>query len=343
MAAPGAFLGTAFFAILTIGKPAEGFPAKPAPVAAHPSPVAAQPSPAPTRLAVQLAWVPNAEYAGILVARELGYYAEAGLDVTINPVDPKTLDAIGPVLAQPGIVGLADGFVLLNARRDGKRVKAFATTLQLSPLGLMTLEKSGITTVPQLAGRTVGIQSTARTQLDIFLRFNGVAPSAVRTRVIGNETTSLATGVIDAQLGYLVDERIALEQKGFRINVMPGCDNGYVGYSEVYFTGDDFFAANLGLLARFLEATNRGWHEAFLHPGQTARMIIRRYNPTASVDYQERSLAMMESFATHESDQLGMMRRESWLLSADLFNIDPAVADALVDYSIINEIYGKLR
>jgi len=297
----------------------------------------------PTRLTVQLDWVLNAQYAGILVAREMGYYSDAGLAVKVESIDPNVMDPIGPIVAQPGIVGFADGFRLLTARRDGKPVKAFATTLQASPLGLFTLERSGITTVAQLAGKTIGVQSYDHRHLEVLLRFNGVDPATVRMKDIGDDTTSLPSGLIDAQLGYLVDERIALEQKGFRLNLMPGFANGFVCYSEVYFTRDDTFAANPKVLEAFLEATNRGWHEAFLHPSDTARLIVRRSMPAASVDYQERSLSVIQSFVTHESDQFGMMRHETWRQSADLFHIDPAVTDALVDYSILNEVYGKLR
>ena len=35
-------------------------------------------------ITIQLHWVTNAEFAGILLAKERGWYAEAGLDLTIK-------------------------------------------------------------------------------------------------------------------------------------------------------------------------------------------------------------------------------------------------------------------
>jgi len=38
---------------------------------------------------MQLDWKPNVQFAGLLLAKEKGYYAEAGLDVTLRPVDTE--------------------------------------------------------------------------------------------------------------------------------------------------------------------------------------------------------------------------------------------------------------
>jgi NitT/TauT family transport system substrate-binding protein len=37
---------------------------------------------------VQLKWVAQAQFAGYFVAKEKGFYKDAGLDVTINPGGP---------------------------------------------------------------------------------------------------------------------------------------------------------------------------------------------------------------------------------------------------------------
>jgi hypothetical protein len=51
-------------------------------------------------LTIQLDWIANAQFAGLLVAKEEGWYAQQGLDVTIEPVNQTTLDTvtIGAVL-----------------------------------------------------------------------------------------------------------------------------------------------------------------------------------------------------------------------------------------------------
>jgi NitT/TauT family transport system substrate-binding protein len=43
------------------------------------------------KVTIQLKWVAQAQFAGYFVAKEKGFYKEAGLDVTINPGGPELL------------------------------------------------------------------------------------------------------------------------------------------------------------------------------------------------------------------------------------------------------------
>ena len=52
-------------------------------------------------LTVQLDWIENAQFAGLLVAKEKGWYTQQGLDVTIEPVNQTTLDTVTPVVKAP--------------------------------------------------------------------------------------------------------------------------------------------------------------------------------------------------------------------------------------------------
>src|SRR5471032_1251235 len=55
-----------------------------------------------TPLTVQLDWIPNVQFAGVLVAKEKGWYREAGLDVTIRAVDPQAMaTSVETVLTGP--------------------------------------------------------------------------------------------------------------------------------------------------------------------------------------------------------------------------------------------------
>jgi NitT/TauT family transport system substrate-binding protein len=292
-------------------------------------------------LTVQLDWVENAQFAGLLVAREKGWYAEQGLDVTIVPINRTTLDTVGPVVKGHNVIGCADGMILLQARREHQPIQAFAATLQASPLGIVTLRSSGLSRVKDLAGKTIGLHAYDLTQLDIMLKANGLSLQQVKIKEIGDDLTSLAAGKIDAQVLYLVDEKVALEEKGIQLNVFPGYANNYSAYSQVYFARSDFLQANPAILAKFLRATNRGWEEAFAHPNETAAMLVSRYLPGKDPNYQVRSLVEIRRFATVESPQLGQMRLTTWQKSCALFHLDPALAGQLANFSILHAVYGK--
>ena len=293
-----------------------------------------------TRLSVQLDWLPNAQYAGLLVTREKGWYAEAGLDVTVVPLDQTTNDPIGPVVKGESAVGCADGLALLKARAAGQPVKVFATMLQASPLGIVTLRSSGIDRLETLRGKIVGLHPYDRAQLEILLRPHGLSLADVTVREIGDDIASLPAGKIDAQVVYLIDEKVALENKGVQLNVFPGYESGYLTYSQAYFAREDFLRAHAEILAKFLAASNRGWQEAFAQPADTARMLVAKYLPGGDVDYQRRTVTELQRFATQESPQLGRMRSATWERSAALFGLAPALAASLPDFSVLDLLYG---
>jgi NitT/TauT family transport system substrate-binding protein len=292
-------------------------------------------------LTVQLDWIENAQFAGLLVAKEKGWYTQQGLDVTIEPVNQTTLDTVTPVVKGRYTIGCADGMVLLRARQAHQPIQVFATTLQASPLGIVTLRSSHLEGIKDLAGKTIGLHAYDRAQLDIMLKANGLSLHQVKIKEIGDDVTSLAAGQIDAQVVYLIDEKLALEEKGIQLNVFPGYANNYSTYSQVYFARTDFLRAHPEILAKFLLATNRGWDQAFAHPNETAALLISRYLPGKNLNYQVRSLVTLRHFATLESPQLGQMRLATWQKSCVLFHLDPALAAQLANFSVLHAVYGK--
>src|SRR5260370_19212305 len=77
-------------------------------------------------ITLQLDWKANAQFAGPLVAKEAGWYREAGLDVTSRPADEHT-DPVAEVVNHPGWIGVCEADVLLFARTTGQPLRESAT------------------------------------------------------------------------------------------------------------------------------------------------------------------------------------------------------------------------
>ena len=290
-------------------------------------------------LTVQLDWVPSVTFAGVLVAKEKGWYEEAGLDVTIKQINLEAMTtSVAAVLKGPNVIGIADGMVLLRARADHKPVKAFATMFQASPLCIMVLRQGPIHRFRDLAGKRIGLHSYDRIQLGLMLAHNQMTVDDVKPVDIGDDLTSLIEGKIDAQIAYSTDEKVAIELKGYPLLIFPGHENGFATYAQVYYTTEDFFTRQPKTLVTFLEVTNRGWREAFAHPGETARMVAVTFMKDADPVYQERALGEVEHYATLESDRLGSMRLATWEKSCEIFNLPKSLAGELVDFSILNQL-----
>jgi ABC-type nitrate/sulfonate/bicarbonate transport system substrate-binding protein len=293
-----------------------------------------------TPLVVQLDWVPSVTFAGVLVAKEKGWYEQAGLDVSIRQIDLQAMaTSVGPVLKGPNVIGIADGLVLLNARADHKPLKAFATMLQASPLCIMALRQGPIRTFGDLAGRRIGLHSYDHIQLGLMLAHNHLSLGDVTEVDIGDDLTSLIEGKIDAQVAYSTDEPVAIELKGHPTIVFPGYENGFVAYAQVYYTTEDFFRRRPDTLVSFLEVTNRGWREAFAHKKETASMVVDVFmKKNGDPVYQEKALGEVERFATLESASLGSMRISTWEKSCEVFDLPKSLVGELVDLSIIGQL-----
>jgi NitT/TauT family transport system substrate-binding protein len=292
-----------------------------------------------TEMTVQLDWIANVQFAGVLVAKEAGWYDQAGLTVAIKPIDLQTMTtSVGPVLKGTNMIGIADGLVLLNARADHKPVKAFATMLQAPPLCILALRDGPIHTFHDLVGKRIGLHAYDHVQLRLMLAYNHLTEKDVTAVDIGDDLTSLIAHQIDAQVAYTIDEKVDFELKGYPTTVFPAYENGFVTYSQVYYTTDGFLRDHPRDLVTFMEVTNRGWREAFAHPAETGRMVVRKYLKDGDPVYQERSLEEIEHFATLESSKLGSMRLSTWAKSCEVFKFPPSLAEELVDQSIMAQL-----
>src|SRR5919206_3942137 len=108
------------------------------------------------KLALQLKWLPQAQFAGYYVAKDKGFYKEVGLDVTIKPG--------GPDIAPPQVIagGGADVIVdwmpsALAAREKGVPLVNIAQPFKKSGLMLTCRNESGIKTPADFKDKTLGV------------------------------------------------------------------------------------------------------------------------------------------------------------------------------------------
>ena len=107
-------------------------------------------------MTIQLKWVAQAQFAGYFVAKDKGFYKDAGLDVTINPG--------GPDVAPPQVIagGGADVVVdwmpsALASREKGVPLVNISQTFKHSGLELVCRKDTGIKKPEDFKGKTIGI------------------------------------------------------------------------------------------------------------------------------------------------------------------------------------------
>ncbi len=293
-------------------------------------------------LVIQLDWRLNAQFAGLLVAQRDGLYRAAGLDVEIRPLGSVPYADLARVVAKTdGMIGSIEGGLFLSGRAEGLPIVAIGTMFQASPLGLISLEKTGITTPADLAGRHVAVHGDGHEALDTVFSGAGLDRAKVRVSEAGYGMTDLLAGKFDAKQGYLVDELVQLQLAGHPARALEYRLHGHHAYSQVYFVSENTLATRREELRKLLAASGEGWRRAAQDPAGTAAFMHSQHAADLKTDYLEASLRLIVPLLTAEQPTFGAMTPVTWSAqSAALRKTRPEmllpVMSTWADFSLIS-------
>ncbi|MGZ3329929.1 MAG: ABC transporter substrate-binding protein, partial [Xanthobacteraceae bacterium] len=107
-------------------------------------------------VSLRLDWIYQGPNAGFMVAKDKGFYDEAGLNVDMGPGkgSGSTAQLIASKTSQ---FGFADGFVIGAGVAKGMELAMVAAIYRRNPTAAIVLAESGIKTPKELEGKTIGI------------------------------------------------------------------------------------------------------------------------------------------------------------------------------------------
>jgi NitT/TauT family transport system substrate-binding protein len=229
---------------------------------------------AETRATLTLKWLYDPGFAGELVAKRGGLFANEGLDVAIQPggfeIDPIRLVASGA--SQFGVAG-ADSFLI--ARSRGIPVVAIAAGYIQTPVAYYYKAGSGIHSVSDLPGKTVGLQAGQDTETLLYAMMGvaNVARTSIRFYPAKYNLSPFLNGQVDVWPGYVATQSYVLRKQGVAFGVLRPKDVGLNVPGTVYFTSESFFAEHPDTVARFVRAVRKGWNWTYQHPDAAAKII----------------------------------------------------------------------
>ncbi|SNX68840.1 putative hydroxymethylpyrimidine transport system substrate-binding protein [Cereibacter ovatus] len=294
-----------------------------------PGPAAAEP------LRLVLDWFVNPDHGPIIVAQQMGWFAEAGLTVEIippaDPADPPKLVAAGAadlaITYQPQLyLQHAEGLPLVRVG-----------TLVENPLYCVMAKADGpVQALSDLKGRKVGfsVAGIEEALLHTMLRTNGVQPSEVEfVNVNFALTPALAAGQVDAVAGAFRNfEPHQIAATGSEGRCFLPEENGVPAYDELIYVANPQ-RMNRDTVATFLAVTERAAAHIAAHPAESWQ-TFRGWSP--EVDDTLNAAAWGDTlphFAAHPAaldparyDAFGRYMQQVGLIPAA-----PAVAEIAVD------------
>jgi diguanylate cyclase (GGDEF)-like protein/PAS domain S-box-containing protein len=261
----------------------------------------------PVRL--QLKWKHQFQFAGYYAALERGYYREAGLDVrlleALSEGEPSTTVLNGQ--AEFGI-GASD---LVLLRSQGKPVVALAAIFQHSPLVLVSLKRSGIDHVHDLAGKRLMIEPHAA-ELLAYLEQEDLPASKLRLVPHGFDVAALQRGDVAAISAYSTDEPFQLRQAGLDYVTFNPRAGGIDFYGDTLYTTEAQLREHPERVRAFVEASLRGWRYALAHPEPMITLIRSKYSRRHSREHLEFEAEQMRRLIMPDVVEIGYMNPGRW-------------------------------
>jgi putative hydroxymethylpyrimidine transport system substrate-binding protein len=233
-------------------------------------------------LSLTLDFYPNPDHAGIYMAEKLGYFEDAGLDVSIRtPADPAA-----PIrLVAAGQTDLAISYEpeVLLAHEKGLDTIAVGALVDQPLTSMIWLRKSGIGGIADLRGKTIATAGIPYQDayLKTILARADLKPDDVDTVNVGfGLLPAILSGKAQAMLGGFRNvEGVDLRLRGTDPVVTPVDQLGVPTYDELVLVAqNDRLAEDSESIRLFLAALERGTRAAVNAP-EAATQALLEANP----------------------------------------------------------------
>jgi NitT/TauT family transport system substrate-binding protein len=293
------------------------------------------------KIRLQLQWFPQAQFAGYFAAKDKGFYANEGLDVTILPgaveIVPATVVAGGQ--AEFGISWVPR---MLAPRESGADGVVIAQVFQRSPTLQVSFKDQNITKPEDLKGKKVGAWGFGNeAELYAGLRKAGLDPANPNdVTIVQQQFDMVAFGAreIDAAQAMIYNEYAqVLETKNPAtgnlytpddLNVISWEQYGTSMLQDAIFASEAWLAqtGNEDTAVKFLKASFEGW-------------IFCRDNPAECVDIVLKSDAKLPK--GHQTWQLNEVNGIIWPSPDGIGITDSAAFDRTVQVALAGKILTK--
>ena len=259
------------------------------------------------KVALQLKWFHQFQFAGYYAAKVQGYFADEGLEVDIRPLDPKQT-VVDTVVSGQANYGIGDSGVVSDYAK-GAPIVALAAIFQHDPLVFISRRQSGIISPYEMVGKRLMFDATGSDEgpLRALLSETGLTPDKFTYVQHTYDKEDLATGKVDVMSAYLTDQPFYFAQRGIPVNIINPQNYGLDFYGDLLITSERELQENPGRAERFVRASLKGWQYALDHPEEMIQLIKHQYGSALSVEHLRFEAEQTRKMILPESVQLGLL------------------------------------
>jgi len=268
-------------------------------------------------VSVILDWTPNTNHSGLYLAQARGYFADAGLDLTVvEPGDTSGLQLLAAGKADFAF-SVAEG--LVPAREQGAEVVSVATVIQHNTSSLISLTETGLTRPRDLAGHSYGSYGSELEEALIrtLVECDGGDPDAVELAPLSSDDFRIGLTEHQFDTAWVFDawDTIRLGQiDGLDVSTIPFIDHTDCipdWYTPLVATSQQHLDDDPELVRDFLAALTHGYEDAIAEP-QAAADAIHEAAPEIDEQLLTLSAQWLAPRYTDDPERWGVQEAAVW-------------------------------
>jgi NitT/TauT family transport system substrate-binding protein len=270
---------------------------------------------ADTPIKFSLDWKFEGPAAPFLLAREKGYFAAEGLDVTID-TGAGSVEPINRVASGAYDMGFGDinSVIKFNDQNPTTPLKSIYIIYNKPAFAIVGRKSLGISAPKDLEGKKLGAPAPdgAYAQWPIFVEANGIDAAKVTIENVGFPVREpmLASGQVDAITGFSFSSFINLKANGVPaddITVLLMADYGVDLYGNTIIVSPAFAEKNPEAVKGFLRALTRAIDETIADPEAAVEYVVAA-NPIVdkATELERLKMAIDQNIVTDEVKKNGL-------------------------------------
>jgi len=274
------------------------------------------------KVSLQLQWKHQFQFAGFYIAKEKGFYKDAGLKVEIKEFN-SNVNVIDDVYKEKTTFGTSYPSVILE-KFNGKEIVLLNAILQQSPHMLVTLKSSGIKSIKDFKNKKIMIEDKATLTATIksMLESNHVSFDDMTRLKHTFNMDDLINGKTDIATAFSSNELYILDKKNIEYNIWDPKDYGFDFYEMILFTSSNEIKKNPKRVESFTKASLKGWEYAFAHIDETVDLILEKYNTqNRSRDALIYEAKVLKKLAYSDNKKLGDIDKNKIQRIYDMYNL----------------------
>jgi NitT/TauT family transport system substrate-binding protein len=264
-------------------------------------------APEQTNVRFSLDWAFQGPQAVFTYAAEKGFFRQEGINVTLDR-GMGSGDTVTRVASGAYDIGFGDinPMIKFSAENPGRELTAVYMAYEQAALAVMTLRRTGITTLKQLEGRKLGAPTVdaGRQMFPALVQAQKLDAAKIEwvTMNAPLRETMLFRGEVDAITGFITSGIFSLRALGAKdedIVTFRYREFGVDVYSSAVYVTQDYAAKNPRTVAAMVRAINRGIKESIANPREAvASLKSRDQLVDVALEYERMMLSMRELVMT---------------------------------------------